>query len=324
MEHVDGSKRRAVMLDPLPSWSEGATKEKLIAFIEAVARPGSASFVPLEERVAVFDNDGTLWCEKPLPNELAFILERFAAMAERDASLRQRQPWKAAYERDYHWLANAITQHYRGDDTDVKQLIGAILPAFEGMTVTAYEAAAYTFLQRKKHPALGRSFRDCAYQPMVDLLRYLESRGFSNFIASAGDRDFMRPIAQQIYGVPSERVIGSSKALRYQENDESGVIRYCGEPDVFDDGAEKPVRIWSRVGRRPLLAAGNSNGDIPMLQFAGDRARTSLRLLVLHDDPTREFAYTAGAERALELAESRRWTIASIQRDWTTVFVNPR
>jgi haloacid dehalogenase-like hydrolase len=201
----------------------------------------------------------------------------------------------------------------------VKVLIGGILQAFAGMDVEEYGAAAHRFLHEGRHPTLGRSFADCGYRPMAELLKYLEANGFSCYIASGGDRDFMRPVTETVYGIPAERVIGSSNALRWEPGEGGGQVVYLAEPDVFDDGPVKPVRIWSRVGRRPILAAGNSNGDIPMLEFAGGRDRPRLGLLVLHD-PEREFDYVAGAERSLEAAEAKGWTVVSIRRDWATVF----
>jgi phosphoserine phosphatase len=310
------------MTDQLSQWNDTPTMRAIVDFVRAVTDPASPSHVPLEERIAVFDNDGTLWCEKPMPVELAFILRRLATMADEDAALRDRQPWKAAYEKDYAWLGGVITKHYQGDDSDVKVLLGGLLHAFAGMTVDSYEASAAAFLLRAPHPTLGRALRECGYAPMVDLLRYLEANGFTTYIASGGNRDFMRAITQAIYGIPSERVIGSSNALRYEEDEQGGTLAYLAEPDVFDDGPVKPVRIWSRIGRRPILAAGNSNGDIPMLAFAGGPARPALRLLVLHDDAEREFAYVSGAERSLERAKADGWTVVSIKDDWRTVFAD--
>jgi phosphoserine phosphatase len=276
--------------------------------------------VPPAERVAVFDNDGTLWCEKPMPVELVFILHRLAAMAEQDASLRERDPWRAAYHRNYEWLGEVITKHYHGDDSDVRVLMTGILQAFRGVPVEEYEAAAAAFLHDAHHPTLGRALHDCGYQPMVELLRYLEANGFTCYIASGGDRDFMRTVTEDIYDIPPERVIGTSSALRYRENDQGGDVVYRAHPDVFDDGPAKPVRIWSRIGRRPLIAVGNSNGDMPMLDYAGGPSRPALRLVVLHDDEAREFAYVAGAEQVLERARSQGWTVVSIKNDWASVF----
>jgi phosphoserine phosphatase len=297
------------------SWNDTATTQAIVAFAESAARN-----VPPEERVAVFDNDGTLWCEKPMPIELDFLLQRFASMAEEDEALRTVQPWKAAYEKDYAWLGGAMEKHYAGDDDDVKVLIGGVLRAFAGHTVEEYATAAAAFLADAPHPTLGRRLRDCGFVPMVELLRFLEGHGFTCFIASGGSRDFMRAVTHEIYEIPPERVVGSSNGLRYTEDEDGGTLEYLAEPDVFDDGPVKPVRIWSRIGRRPLVAAGNSNGDIPMLRFTGGKDRPALRLLVLHDDAEREFDYVKGSEQALERARGESWTVVSVKDDWATVF----
>jgi phosphoserine phosphatase len=305
------------MADPLASWHDGPTKTTIVDFVEAVG----ASIAP-EERVAVFDNDGTLWCEKPMPIQLDFILRRLVVMADQDPALRTRQPWQAAYTRDYGWLGEVITKHYHGDDRELPVLAAGVLQAFAGMAVETYAAAAEAFLREAQHPTLGRTLRDCGYAPMVELLRYLEGNGFTTFIASGGDRDFMRPVTQEIYGIPSERVVGSSTALRYEHDEHGGTVVYQAQMDVFDDGPVKPVRIWSRIGRRPLMAVGNSNGDVEMLQFAGGPSRPALRMLVRHDDAEREFDYVAGAERALEQAKAQEWTVVSVRDDWGTVFAD--
>jgi phosphoserine phosphatase len=306
--------------DQLSSWREGAAKAAIVDFVAAACGTDGPEPVPIEDRIAVFDNDGTLWCEKPMPIQLDFILRRLAEMAEADPQLRERQPWKAAFERDYGWLGAAITEHYAGDETKMKVMAGGILAAYDGISVEDFEALADGFLRSTPHPTLGRGYVDCAYTPMVELLAYLAANGFSNYIASGGGRDFMRPIAQDIYGIPRERVIGSSVTLAYTAGEHGGKITHTPEADYLDDGPEKPVRIWNRTGRRPLLAAGNSNGDVPMLDFTQHAERPSLRLLVLHDDDEREFAYTAGAERAIDRAGSEGWTVISVKNDWTTVF----
>ncbi len=306
----------------LSSWRDTPTRAAIIDFVGRVTDESGPDHVPVAERIAVFDNDGTLWCEKPMPVELGFILGRFAEMAEADPSLRDRQPWKAAVEGDHAWLGGVITKHYHGDDTDVKVLMAGILQAFAGSTVEQYTEAAHAYLHDQQHPTLDRAFRHCAYLPMVELLGYLEQYGFTSYIASGGDRDFMRPVTESIYGIPSERVIGSSTGLRYLDDEHGGTVTYAAEMDVFDDGPIKPVRIWSRIGRRPILAGGNSNGDIPMLRYAGGRSRPALRLLVLHDDAEREFDYTAGAERSLEQAAADGWTVVSVRKDWETVFAD--
>jgi len=305
--------------DVLAAWNDGPAKARIVEFVEGVTREGGVDYVPPSERIAVFDNDGTLWCEKPMPIELGFILKRFVEMAEADESLREQQPWRAAREGDHAWLGGAITKHYAGDDSDVKVLMAGILQAFDGQSVDEYAEAAGAFLRGGKHPTLDRAFHACGYVPMIELLAYLEAHGFTNYIASGGDRDFMRPVTEEIYGIPSERVIGSSNALRYVEDEKGGTVTYAAAPDVFDDGPVKPVRIWSRIGKRPIFAGGNSNGDVPMLRYAGG-SRPALRLLVLHDDDEREFAYTAGAEDALATAERDGMIVVSMRNDWGSIF----
>jgi hypothetical protein len=300
--------------ESLPSWSDGTAKRAIVEFVQG------SDAVPAEERVAVFDNDGTLWCEKPMPIQLDFILRRLVEMAEAKPELRDRQPWKAACERDYGWLSALMAEHYAGDDSNVKILAAGILAAYEGISVEDFEAQSDEFLRSARHPTLGRGYLECAYKPMVELLGYLEANGFSNYIASGGGRDFMRSISQEVYGIPRERVIGSASALDYTTDGRGGTITHKAEADYLDDGPQKPIRIWSRTGRRPLLAAGNSNGDVPMLQFTKHDDKSSLRLLVLHDDEKREFGYTSGAEQALEQASKDGWTVVSIKRDWATVF----
>jgi phosphoserine phosphatase len=256
-----------------------------------------------------------------MPVELVFILHRWTEMAEADPELRERQPWKAAYEKDYAFLSGALDKHYAGDESDVKVLMGGVVGAFAGLDVDTYGAQAAAFVRDARHPTLDRPFRALGFQPMVELLRYLETSGFTTLIASGGSRDFMRGFAWDVYRIPPERIIGSSNQLEFVE-DGDGSLVYAAAPDVFDDGPAKPIRIWSRLGRRPLIAGGNSNGDIPMLAFAGTSARPALRLLILHDDAEREAEYVKGAEAALERAQRDGWTVVSVKNDWSTVFAD--
>ena len=304
------------MSGSLASWRDGPAREALVKFVDRTV----SNAVPVDERVAVFDNDGTLWCEKPMPIQLDFILRRLVAMAEAKPELQERQPWKAAFERDYGWFGKVMADHYAGDDTNVRTLAGGILAAYEGISVEDFESEADAFLRSAQHPTLARRYLQTAYAPMVELLGFLEANGFSNYIASGGGRDFMRPISHEVYGVPRERVIGSASTFEYTRDEHGGTIRHKAEADYLDDGPQKPIRIWSRIGRRPLLAAGNSNGDIPMLDFTQHADKASLRLLVLHDDAEREFDYTSGAEQALERADTSAWTVVSVKNDWATVF----
>lgn len=299
---------------PLPSWSDGPTRDAILAFVETVSSGPDA--LPEAERVAVFDNDGTLWTEKPMPTQLHYIVEQWKVQAEADPSLAERQPYRAAVTGDYAWLGGAIDKHYTGDDSDLKTLIGALVGITAGMSVDDYAASVSQFYETAKHLTLGTPYADAVYAPMVELLRHLEAHGFTVYIVSGGERDFMRPMTEQYYGIPPERVVGSALGLEYDAD--SGDVRYTAGLDFFDDGPEKPVRIWSRIGRRPLIAGGNSNGDQPMLDFA--RAGGGLALLVHHDDDGGgDPPYDKGAERALAEASDRGYTVVSVKRDWSRI-----
>jgi phosphoserine phosphatase len=304
----------------LASWRDTPVRRAIVDFVGHATSDGGAGYVAPAERVAVFDNDGTLWTEKPIPIQLDFTLFRLAELANADPSLRARQPYKAAIERDYRWLGEAMVKHYHGDDADLGVLMAAVETAFEGMRVEAFSAEVMTWLGTAAHPVLHRPYTSCAFAPMVELLRYLEANGFTTYIASGGDRDFMRPFAERLYGIPPERVIGSALGLDFRSGEDDTELMYKSKIEFFDDGVQKPMRIWSRIGRRPLVAGGNSNGDIPMLRFARSAGRDGLRLLVLHDDADREFDYRSGAEDALQQAADRSWTVVSIATDWAAVF----
>jgi phosphoglycolate phosphatase-like HAD superfamily hydrolase len=290
----------------LQSWNDGPTKSAIVDFVGRAVNQ-----IPPEERVAVFDNDGTLWCEKPAYVQLDFLVRRMAEQAKADPSLVDRQPYQAAAAGDLAWFGDAVTKHYNGDDSGLKVLVDGILSAFAGLTVEEHAERVKAFYATAEHPTLKRPYTACGYVPMVELLRYLEDNGFTNYIASGGGRDFMRPVTTAMYGIPPERVIGSSVGLEFAAGD----LRTTNRPEFLDDGPVKPERIWGRVGRRPIFAAGNSNGDIEMLTFT-----RGLRMLVLHDDDDREFGYTAGAEKALKLAEQNDWSVVSMKNEWTTVF----
>jgi phosphoglycolate phosphatase-like HAD superfamily hydrolase len=304
----------------LSSWNDGATKQAILDFVDRVSDQSGRDFVPPEERVAVFDNDGTLWTEKPLVIQLDFTIRRFRELAEDDPALRTQQPYQAAYEGDMQWLGGAVVKHYNGDDSDIKLLMVAVPKAFEAVTVEEYDSLVKEFFDDADNPRLKRPYRTCGYQPMVELLRYLEANGFATYIASGGDRDFMRPVAQDMYGIPPERIIGSALGITYSSEGGQSALMYKGAMDFFDDGPEKPIRIWSRIGRRPILTFGNSNGDVPMLGYAGSDSLPALRMLLLHDDSEREFDYVVGAEKALDVAKQENWTVVSMKNDWAQVF----
>jgi phosphoserine phosphatase len=309
-----------VTVTELASWTDGPTKSAIVDFVGRVTAEGGPDYVAPEARVAVFDNDGTLWCEKPMYIQLDFIVRRLSEKAAENPSLGEQQPYKAASNGDLNWFGGAITKHYQGDDSDLKVLAGAVMSLHESMTVEDHAALIGKFFEEATHPTLKRPYQNCIYHAMVELLRYLEAHGFTCYIVSGGGRDFMRPITGAIYGIPPERVVGSSQGLKFDGADGHGNLLIQPALDVFDDGPEKPVRIWNRIGKRPILAAGNSNGDNEMLMFSGRPGAASLRLLVLHDDAEREFDYTAGAERALEHAKAYGWSVISMKNDWATIF----
>ena len=288
--------------EPLTSWTDGPARTAILEFVRSVTEPGH-SFVAPAERLATFDNDGTLWCEKPLYPQADFVFRRWKAMIQADPELAKEQPYKALAEGDTAWLAD-IYAH-------VPELIKGVTAAYEGVTVEAFEAAVHEFFAAGRHPTLDAPYTRVTYKPMRELIAFLGANDFSVYICSAGGRDFVRPVAEQIYGVPRERVIGSAATLEYRDGE---IYRTAGIEQPIDDGPGKPVHIWARTGRKPLFAGGNADGDVPMLETA------RFALLLRHDDAAREFAYDDGAEAALAAAADRGWTVVSMKGDFLTVF----
>jgi hypothetical protein len=306
----------------LKSWNHGATRQAIISFVARVTLESGPDYLAPAARIAVFDNDGCLWCEKPMPIQADFLLRRIAEQAEADPSLRDRQPWKAVHGRDQGWLGDVITKHYEGDDTQLKQMAAGLLSAYVDDEVGGFAKKAEHFLRTEHNPVLKRPYLKTAYAPMRELLHYLEANQFTNYIVSGGGRDFMRPITHELYGIPPERVVGTTVLLEYREENGIGKVVHTPKLEVFDDGPNKVVRIWSRIGARPIFAAGNSNGDIQMLQFATQGEGPSLALLVTHDDDERDIAYTSGAQKSVALAKERGWPLVSVRDDWAKVFVD--
>ena len=290
------------MADQLPSWTDGPAKAQILEFVRSVTEPG-ASFVPPADRIAAFDNDGTLWCEKPMYPQADFLLRRWKEMALAHPGLAAKQPWKAVTEGDRAWLARLLAR--------VPELTRGVTEAYAGITVEAFEKAVRTFFDTARHPVLGVPYTRLGYRPMRELIDLLTARDFEVYICSAGGRDFVRAVAQEMYGVPRQRVIGSGATLEYRHGD---VYRTKGMEQPVDDGPGKPVHIWTRTGRKPLLAAGNADGDAAMLRTA------RFGMLIRHDDAGREFAYDAGSEKALVKAKERDWTVVSMQNDFKVVF----
>jgi phosphoglycolate phosphatase-like HAD superfamily hydrolase len=288
--------------DPLPSWNDGEAKSAILDFIAKVTEPGSC-FIPVAERLATFDNDGTLWCEKPMYPQADFLLRRWAVQVKTDPPRALEQPWKAVAEGDQAWLANMLD--------NIPDVIRGVTQAYDGITTATFDAAVRGFFDTARHPVFGVPYTKCGFKPMRELLDLLVANEFAVYICSAGGRDFVRVISDEMYGIPRDRVIGSSTTLEYRDGD---VYRTAGIEQPIDDGPGKPVHIWTRTGRKPLFAGGNADGDAAMLETA------TFGLLVRHDDPEREFAYDTGAEKALAAAGDRGWTVASIKDDFKTVF----
>ena len=291
------------MNDALPSWNDGAAKRRIVTAVRSIADQHADTFVPRERRMATFDNDGTLWCEKPFYVQAAFLLDRWREMAKLDPALRDVQPWKAAFEGDLGWFADLYGH--------LPEILNGVAAAHAGITPEAFEEAARRFLDAARHPRFGVPYHRLTYRPMRELLDLLRSCGFKVFVASAGGRDFMRAVSEEIYGVPREYVIGSSVVLEWSEG---RVLRTRALAQPLDDGPGKPVHIYDRIGLAPILAGGNADGDIQMLELA------RFGILLHHDDPEREYAYDTGAEKALEAAVAAGWVVVSMRNDFASVF----
>jgi phosphoglycolate phosphatase-like HAD superfamily hydrolase len=310
------------MTDTLASWGDGAAKSVICDFVARVTTTGGESFVPPAARIATFDNDGTLWLEKPMYIQLQHGLRAIGNLVAAHPELRERQPFKAVGEHDMAWFGKVQADYAAGDPSGVITLASGITQAFDGLTVEEFEADALEFLSTVCDERFDRPYRQLVYQPMVELLRYLRDNGFQVFLTSGGGRDFMRAVCEEVYDVPRAQAIGSSVTFTYAE-DARGVAQVVRTKEIeqpIDDGPGKPLHIHRATGRRPILAGGNSDGDIHMLKYASGHSGPSLGLLVHHDDAEREYAYDTGAEKALQLAAHEGWVVVSMKDDWKTVW----
>jgi phosphoglycolate phosphatase-like HAD superfamily hydrolase len=301
--------------DPLPSWNDGPAKKAITDFVAKVTAEGGPEFVPPSERIATFDNDGTLWCEQPVYFQAFFILDRVKELAARDPALRDRPPFRAILEGDRDAMA-------KWGEHELGELVAV---THAGMTPEEFIAIARKWLDSAKHPRFGRLYRECVYQPQLELLAYLRANGFKTFIVSGGGIDFIRAYAEQTYGIPPEQVVGSSGKTRFELRDGRAVLLKLPEVSSIDNGPGKPININLHIGRRPILAFGNSDGDLQMLQYTGAGARPRLMLLVHHDDAQREYAYDRESkvgrlDKALDEAHRRQWTVVSMKSDWKVIF----
>jgi hypothetical protein len=302
--------------DPLTSWNDGARKSAILDFVKRVTAEGGSDFVPAPQRIAAFDNDGTLWCEQPIYNQGAFAFDRVKAMAPQHPDWKTRQPFAAILAGDMKAVAAS------GE----KGLLEVVETTHSGMTVADFSKIVADWMATAQHPRFKRPYIDLVYQPMVELLAYLRANGFKTFIVSGGGIDFMRPWTEQVYGIPPEQVVGSSGVVKLQMGVD-GKPELLKEPKVefVDDGPGKPVGIYRFIGRRPILAFGNSDGDEQMLEWtaAGDGAR--FIGLVHHTDAEREYAYDRQSpigklDKAWDEAAKRGWAIVDMKTDWKTIF----
>jgi len=301
--------------DQLPSWNDGPVKQAIVQFVQQVTDPTNPEFIPDARRVAVFDNDGTLWAEQPMYVQLAFAIDRIRTMADAHPEWQHQPPYAGILSGDSATLA-ALSMH------DVSEIVTA---THSGMTTDEFRRLVSDWLRTARHPRFDRPYTDLAYQPMLELLAFLRANEFRTYIVSGGGIDFMRAFTEEVYGIPPEQVVGSMGALRFELRDSTPVL--IKEPGVefVDDGPGKPIGIERFVGRRPIAAAGNSDGDLQMLQYTAADPGSPLTLLVHHDDAAREWAYDRASsighlDKALDAARARDWTVVSMKNDWSVVF----
>jgi len=302
--------------DPLPSWQDTAPKQAIIAFVGKVTQPGSSDFVPVAERIATFDNDGTLWAEQPVYFQTAFSLDRIKALAPQHPEWTNREPFASVLKGD---LKSALAG---GDQAQLEMTIAVQA----GMTTDEYKRAVTDWLAVARHPRTKRLYTEMVYQPMLELLAYLRTNGFKTYIVSGGGVDFMRPWSEKVYGIPPEQVIGSSLKRKFEFRDGRPVLVSTPELNLIDDNVGKPVGIESQIGRRPIASFGNSDGDRQMMQWTAAGSGPRFCLFVHHTDAEREWAYDRKSadgrfDKALDEARAKGWTVASMKDDWKFIFV---
>jgi hypothetical protein len=301
--------------DPLLSWNEGKTKQSIVDFVKRVTAKGGKDFVPPAERIAVFDNDGTLWAEQPLYFQLVFALDRVEALAPQHPEWKDKEPFASLLKGD---LKGALA----GGEPAIFQIVMA---THAGMTTEEFEKNVRDWIAAAKHPKTGRLYTEMVYQPMLDLLTYLRANGFKTFIVSGGGVDFMRVFAERVYGVPPEQVVGSSGKLNFELRDGKPVLMKLPELNFIDDKAGKPVGIQMHIGRQPIAAFGNSDGDLQMLEWAKGGGGVRFALIVHHTDAEREWAYDRNSsigrlDKALDAAQAMGWTVVDMKNDWKKIF----
>jgi phosphoserine phosphatase len=300
--------------DPLPSWNEGAARKAIVGFVGRTTKPGESDFIPPAERIAVFDNDGTLWSEQPMYFQLAFALDRIEALAPRHPEWKTTQPFKAVLEGD---VQSVLASGARG----LMQIVAA---SHAGSTTEEFEAIVTDWMATARHPTTGRRYDEMVYQPMLDLLTYLRASGYRTFIVSGGGVEFMRPWVERAYGIPPDQVVGSRFKVRHEYRDGVPVLLRLPEIDLIDDKAGKPVGIHQVIGRRPTIAFGNSDGDFEMLEWTTSAKGPRLGVIIHHTDGEREWAYDRESHigqlvRGLDEGPKRGWVIVDMKSDWKVI-----
>jgi hypothetical protein len=296
--------------DPLPSWNEGNAKKSILSFVKKVTTPNAPVFVPPAERIATFDNDGTLWAEKPMYFQLFFALDRVKALAPQHPEWKDKEPFASLLKGD-------VKQAMAGG---MKSILEIVMATHAGMTTTQFEKIVKDWIATARHPQTKRLYTEMVYQPMLELLAFLRANGFKTFIVSGGGIEFMRPWTEAVYGIPPEQVVGSSIKTKFEIRDAVPVLVRLPKIDFIDDKEGKPVGINAHIGRRPIAAFGNSDGDLQMLQWTTTGQGLRLALLVHHTDAKREFAYDKGAEKALNEADVKGWTVVDMKHDWKVIY----
>ncbi len=302
--------------DPLPSWNDGQAKKSITEFVDKVTKEGSPDFVQPAERIATFDNDGTLWCEQPMYFQLFFAVDRVKALAPQHPEWKTKEPFASLLKGD---LKGALAGGERA-------MLEIIVATHAGMTTAEFEQIVKDWIATAKHPKFKRPYTECVYQPMVELLAYLRANGFKTFIVSGGGIEFMRPWTEKVYGIPPEQVVGSSIKTKFEMRDGKPVLMRLPEMNFIDDKTGKPVGINSHIGRRPIAAFGNSDGDQQMLEWTQAGSGARLMMLVHHDDAVREFAYGAESkigtfsDALMAEANKNAWTVISMKDDWKRIF----
>ncbi len=301
--------------DPLPSWNEGPSKKAIMEFVEKVTKEGGPEFVPVEERIATFDNDGTLWNKQPMYVELAFSLQEVAKMAPKHPEWKTTQPFAAVLKHDTKALAASGTEG----------IMKLFVATHTGMTEEQFEKTVSDWLATAQHPKFKRPYTECVFQPMLELLAYLRANGFKTYIVSGGEQGFMRPFTEKVYGVPAEQVVGTQFKSQYVMKADGPVIERMASILSVDDGPGKPENIQRFLGRKPIAAFGNSDGDIQMLEWTQSNTRPNLELLVHHTDAEREYAYDRTSSmgklnKGLDEAAAKHWVVVDMKSEWKTVF----